>query len=322
MKKSTKFFLLIGIIMVVFGGIGAALRFPAAEKKYHQAVQHSYQYAAETLTLDLNNHATYHITQDDSLDGRIKVHTNYSPVNGRPQIKQTVDALQIKYKRNQEEKIQLFQFGSFSPQITITLPQNVKNLSLKSSTSPDQVVLSDLNKEVTVDSSFNSLSIHDCDFSALTVKKTAGYLSLINTKAAVCTVDEKLTDLELSEAAVTEGTFKKEIKNLRLAESSGKLTFAALGDSTSSIRDFQGDLAIEATDLNLEMNGTFEGSGKIQTKKAEASLYLEPQQNLRVEPSSKYGNVIRSADESAFNDENAKSTLAIQTDYGDITFNN
>ncbi|WP_086314237.1 hypothetical protein A5821_001839 [Enterococcus sp. 7F3_DIV0205] len=284
MKKTTAFFLSIGILAMIIGGIGSAVYFRRAETTMTDTKNQTYEIknkqSTKEIHLDLSGNADFYILTENST--KVVMDTRSSmPVSLKSSldVKEKNNALVISARsdKNRQEmnglKFDLFDRGSA---VTLTIPENTERLVIDGQTNGDINLSNVKTKDLAIKLSNSDINVSAINTENLTIEATSGDLR-INSDVRTNEATFKTTNGEIQINDFT-------ASNWSATSTSGDIYLNTV-KGTAKIETSNGE--IQATDLKGETevrstNGDFSLYGTeipkkllVETQLGSIQLYTE-----------------------------------------------
>lgn len=284
MKKTTAFFLSIGILAMIIGGIGSAVYFRRAETTMTDTKNQTYEIknkqSTKEIHLDLSGNADFYILTENST--KVVMDTRSSmPVSLKSSldVKEKNNALVISARsdKNRQEmnglKFDLFDRGSA---VTLTIPENTERLVIDGQTNGDINLSNVKTKDLAIKLSNSDINVSAINSENLTIEATSGDLR-INSDVRTNKATFKTTNGEIQINDFT-------ASNWSATSTSGDIYLNTV-KGTAKIETSNGE--IQATDLKGETevrstNGDFSLYGTeipkkllVETQLGSIQLYTE-----------------------------------------------
>lgn len=333
MKKTTAFFLTIGIITMIGGGIGAATFYQRAERTMvtHKKEEHKIKNknALEEVHLKLTGNANY-VLQTEASD-KVLMETSFGPtfnINSSLKVEEKDNRLNISTTGNQSDisinkfKIGIF-FEDFSPEVVITIPNNTKKIVIDGDGNSRVHLVDITTNDLEVKLTHSDLIFSTTNVETLTAKLTTGGISLSgDTRSKEISVSTNSGDLNLNDLSIEKLTASSGTGNIYLDQING----------VSTVETNQGDIRV--TNLKGEAsfklgNGSFALRGydvlpkKLSVTSNSGDISIYPEEilyNTSIKATSKLGDVeIFGKERTSYTNGKNNRTFDLSTQTGDIS---
>lgn len=262
MKKTTAFFLVVGILAMFIGAIGSAVYFRRAEVSMTDFKKESYEIKNKQNTkeihLDLSGNASFYIVTENTNQVTLQTRSSIPvKINSTLEVKEQNNQLNVAAKSTQSEeklselKLDIFNRGSA---VTLTIPDDTERLIIDGK-SKGTIHLSDVTtKDLSIE--FNDADINATSINAdkLAIETTNGYLNIYSdVKTDAATFKTTNGDININDFAAS---------NWSVASTSGDVSLNAIKGNVK-IETTNGD--IQATDLK--------GEAEVNSAYGDISLY-------------------------------------------------
>lgn len=254
MKKTTAFFLVIGVLAMISGGIGAATFYQRAERSLITYKKEEYKIknkkSLEEVHLNLSGNAKY-VIQTEAID-KVLMETSSglsSTIDSTLKVTEKSNQLSIYTTGNQStiagNKLSFgFFFDDFYPTITIKIPNNTEKIIVEGDAAGDIQFSDIITDDLAIDLNHSNLTFYQANTKTLDVKLTTGDISLdSSTRSKEISIVTKFGDLNLSDFSV---------EKLTVSSGTGDIFISGI-NGTSTIESNQGDI----TASNLKGEATF-----------------------------------------------------------------
>ncbi|MTD38294.1 DUF4097 family beta strand repeat protein [Erwinia sp. CPCC 100877] len=331
MKKTTAFFLTVGVLAMIIGGIGSITYFRRAEHSMTETKQEQYtiknKQGIKEVHLNLSGNAQrIKIYSDDS--NKIKLNTkNYLSyfLNSSLSVKEESDKLTATIKTSQKKRahdsiqFNIFDRGSIT---SVAIPANTEKLVISGNASGD-IDLSDL----TIENLAVEMTNADLSFSNLNAKEAVihsdhGDVSIYGeSKIEKSAFSTKNGDIRVAAFTSSEWSVHSRDGDVSLEQVKGNVTLESTnGDIT--VTDLKGEAAVKSVNGDFELYGT-EIPKKLSVELKQGDIEIYPEEIL-------YDTAITAeahmGDSSIFNKNRTSykqgketNVMDLKTKYGDIT---
>lgn len=331
MKKTTAFFLTVGVLAMIIGGIGSITFFRRAEHSMTEVKKEQYtiknKQAIKEVHLNLSGNADYIKVYSDN-SNKIKLNTkNYlsSSLKGSLSVKEESDKLTATIKTSQTKKEQDFiQFNVFDrgSSTSVVIPENTEKLVISGDASGD-VDLSDLTIE------------------NLTIKMTNADLSFGNLNAKEATIHSDYGSISIyGEAKIEKSTFSTKSGDVRVSDFTSSNWSVLSRDGDISLERTKGNVSIESTNGDIyttdikgeatvkSINGDFELYGteipkKLAVELKQGDIQIYPDEilyNTAITAETHMGDCsIFGKNRTSYKQGKESNSMNLKTKYGDIT---
>lgn len=187
MKKTTIFFLVVGVLAIGVGGIGSAVFYQKAKTSMVQSMHEKYtiknKQKIKEVHLNLSGNANYVI--NSSTDDTIAMNARSSvtaPINGSLEAKETDDTLTVTVNGKQKnDTFEHFDFQFFhleNSQIELTVPEDIDRLIIDGEASGTIKVNGLITKEFTTDLKHADFSANYNTSEKMTLTSKSGLVEL------------------------------------------------------------------------------------------------------------------------------------------------
>ncbi|MBO0466925.1 DUF4097 family beta strand repeat protein [Enterococcus plantarum] len=330
MKKTTAFFLTIGVLAMIIGGIGSAVYFRRAEIYMTDVKRQTYEIKNKQSTkevhLDLSGNAEFHIITENS--NKIVLNTRSSmPISIKSSLDVqekedhlTVSASSTK-KKQQLDGIALGMFDRGSA-VTLTIPDDTERLIIDGKADGTINLSSITTKDLSITLANADLNINNTNTEKLALKTSNGDLNIQgDVRADKATFNTNSGDIQVNDFTAA---------NWSITSASGDVYLNAVKGITK-IETTNGE--IQATDLKGEadiksVNGDFSLYGAVipkklavDTKRGSIDLHTEEiLYDVTIETKTKLGDsTIFGKERTSYKKGKGTKSLTLQTNSGDIS---
>ncbi|MCA5013883.1 MULTISPECIES: DUF4097 family beta strand repeat-containing protein [unclassified Enterococcus] len=332
MKKTTAFFLTIGVVTMIIGGIGSAVYFRRAEQSMTDTKKESYTVKKnenlKEIHLSLAGNAEYYISTEST--NKVVMNTrSYAPISIKSALKvdEKNGQLLISANGNRDEKklgSMKFDFFSFDrgSSVSLTIPDNAERIIVDGKAS-GRINLSGINaKNITVKTDNADVDANSLNTEKLALETTNGYLNVYtDVHADKATFKTTNGDINLNDFAAL---------NWSAITTSGDISLESV-KGTSTIETMNGD--INASNLKGEAtikntNGSFDLYGSdipkllnVTTQRGDINLYTdEILYDIAIHSKTQLGDsTIFGKERSSFKRGKGSRVFDLQSNSGDIS---
>lgn len=332
MKKTTAFFLVIGVLAMIGGGIGAATFYHRAENTMitHKKEEHviKNKKALKEVHLNLSGNANYKIQTEAS--DKVLMETSFgtsSTIESSLKVEEKTDRLNISTSGNQSNTVNNkfrigFFFDEFNPTVTITIPENAEKIIVEGAGAGDVSFEGVGTKDLAIDLNHSDLFFNQVNTETLDIKLSTGDINLYgDTRSKKISAVTNYGDLELVNLSVEKLNAKTGTGDIYLSEVNGVSTIETnLGDVTVS--NLKGDATFTIG------TGSFDLTGNDLPKKLKVTANLgdisietdEILYNTSITATSSLGDVeIFGNEKTGYSNGKADRSFELSTKTGDIS---
>ncbi|WP_429950105.1 DUF4097 family beta strand repeat-containing protein [Enterococcus sp. AZ101] len=330
MKKTTAFFLTIGVLAMIIGGIGSAVYYRRAEHSMTDTKRQSYEIKNKQNTkeihLDLSGNANFYILTENS--NKVVMNSRSSlpiSLNSSLDVEEKNDQLTISAKSDKKRqeldgmKLDIFNRGSA---VSLTIPDSVERLIIDG-TAQGSIHISEVTaKNLAITMGNADIDLTSIDTEKLAVETANGYLNVYNdVRTGEAMFQTKNGDIQLNDFAAS---------NWSATSTSGDI-YVNTAKGIAKLDTTNGD--IEATDLKGEaevtsVNGSFSLYGteipkklRVETQQGDIQLHTEEiLYDVTIKTKTKLGDsTIFGKERTSFKRGKGTKSFELRTDSGDIS---
>lgn len=332
MKKTTAFFLCIGVIAMIGGGIGAGVFYQRAEKSMttHKVEEYKIKKktSSEEIHLILNGNSNY-VIQTENLD-KVMMETSFgssASIESSMKVEEKENQLIISTTGNQSAlEISNFRIGffldDFNPEVTLTIPENARKIIVEGNGQGNIRFDTIKSEDLSINLSSSDLSFNTINTDKLNVTLFSGDIHLYgDTRSKEVIVSTTSGDLELIDLSAEKVTASTKAGDIYLDQINGTSTIeTTLGDINAT--NLKGDASVKIGTGSFELNGdSLPKKLKVVTTLGDISIY--PQEilyNTSIKANSTLGDItIYGEERKTYLDGYPNRTFDLTTGTGDIT---
>ncbi|EOL49017.1 DUF4097 family beta strand repeat-containing protein [Enterococcus caccae] len=330
MKKTTAFFLTIGVLAMIIGGIGSAVYFRRAEHSMTDMKTQTYEIknkqSTKEIHLDLSGNAEFYILTENS--NKVTMNTRSSvPVslNSSLDVKEKNDQLSISVNSNKKKmeldglKFDIFDRGSA---VTLTIPEDTERLVIDGKADGTINLSTVTTKDLAITMNNADISVSDVNTEKLAIKTTNGDL---NTHTDVRT-DEATFQTTNGEIQVNDFVASKwsalsssgdisltRVKGIGNIETTNGEIQATDLKGTAKVKSVTGDFSLYGTELPKEL--------QVETQQGSIDLHTEEiLYDVIIKTKTKLGDsTIFGKERTSYKRGKETKSFALQTNSGDIS---
>lgn len=330
MKKTTAFFLTIGVVAMLVGGIGSVFYFHRAEKSAVKNTHETYPIknpnAIKEARINLSGNTHVNI-QTDAID-HVTMDTHRQSINLKSslKVKENDHRLIIDMAANQQEKVtKEISFGFFDhfySNVIITIPDNIDKLVIEGDTK-GTVSISKMNtEELSLD--LKNSTVHFSNITTETLSSTSqnGNISLSdNVHTAVASFKTKNGNITLVDFSVDNLSAVSENGDVFLTRTNGAATIETTNGDISLV-DVKGEVTAKSNNGSIRLQGNdLPKKLNVSSKQGDISLSTnEILYDVSITGKSKLGDIsIFDKKRTNYHQGNASRIFDLETTFGNIT---
>ncbi|MGX7150631.1 DUF4097 family beta strand repeat-containing protein [Enterococcus ureasiticus] len=330
MKKTTAFFLTIGVLSMIIGGMGSAVYFRRAENSMTDTKEQTYEIknkqSTKEIHLKLSGNAEFHILTENS--NKIVMNTRSSmpiSINSSLEVKETDNQLTVSANSNKnKQELNGIKFGIFNrgSAVTLTIPDDTERLIIDGN-ADDTINLSGVTtKDLSIKMTNADINVLNTNTEKLTLETSNGHLNVQNdVQAEEATFKTTNGDIQIGNFVAS---------NWSAASTSGDISLNSVRGS-SKIETTNGE--IQATNLKGEaiiksINGDFSLYGTetpkkllVETQRGSIDLHTEEiLYDVTIKTKTKLGDsTIFGKERTSYKKGKGTKSFTLQTSSGDIS---
>ncbi|MGX7265822.1 DUF4097 family beta strand repeat-containing protein [Enterococcus crotali] len=261
MKKTTTFFLTIGVLAMIIGGIGGAVYFSRAENSMVDEKKQTYdiknKQSKKEIHLNLSGNAEFYVLTDNS-DKVVMNSRSSLPVSLKStlDVKEKNDQLLISVSSDQRKKeFEGLKFGFFDrgSAVTLTIPEDTERLIIDGKSDGAIHLSNAATKDLAISFTNADIDVNDVNAEKLAIKTTNGYLNIFN-------------DVRADEA-----TFQTTNGDINVNDFTASKWSASSTSGDISLNEVKGVANIETTNGDIQVSNL---KGEAQAKSVNGSFSL------------------------------------------------
>ena len=330
MKKTTAFFLTIGVLAMIIGGIGSAVYFRRAEDSMTDTKKQSYEIKNEQSTkeihLDLSGDADFYILTESS--NKVVMNTRSSaPVslNSSLEVKEKNDQMTISATSEKKKialegvKIGIFDRGSA---VTLTIPDSTERLIIGGK-SAGTINLSNITtKDFSIAMNNADITINNINTEKLAAETNNGYLNVnSDVKTDKSTFKTTNGDIQVSDFAASNWSAVSTSGDITLNNTKGIAKIEATnGDiqatnlkGEAEVKSINGDFSLYGTEIPKKLT--------VESQRGDIQLHTEEiLYDIAIKTKTKLGDsTIFGKERTSYKRGKGSKTINLQTKSGDIS---
>ncbi|MGX7245359.1 DUF4097 family beta strand repeat-containing protein [Enterococcus quebecensis] len=330
MKKTTAFFLSIGVMTMIIGGIGSGVYFKRAEKSMTDTKKQSYEIKNKENTkeihLTLSGNADFYILTEPT--DKIVMNTRSSApisLNSSLDVKETNDQLMVSANsaKNKTEfeglNFDLFNRGAA---VTLTIPESAEHLIIDGN-AKGRINLSNITtKDLSIKLNDADLDVNNINADKLAIETTHGDLNVyadVHTDKATFTT--KNGDILISEFTASNWTATSSSGDISLNTVNGSAKIDTINGDIQAT-DLKGEIEAKSTNGDFSLYGT-EIPKKLTVNSQQGDINLHTEEilyDVAIKTKTKLGDsTIYGKDSSSYKRGKGSKTFDLQTKSGDIS---
>lgn len=330
MKKTTAFFLTIGVLAMIIGGIGSTVYYRRAENSMTDTKKQRYEIKNEQNTkeihLDLSGNADFYILTENS--NQVVMNTRSSlpiSLNSSLDVKEKKEQLMISAKSEKKKqelsglKLDIFDRGS---SVSLSIPDSVERLIIDGNTHGSIHISEVTSKNLAITLGNADIDLTSIDTENLAVETTNGSLNVYtDVRTGEATFQTTNGDIQLNDFAASTWSATSKSGDIYVNTAKG----------IAKLETTNGD--IEATDLKGEaevnsVNGSFSLYGaeipknlRVETQQGDIQLFTEEiLYDVTIKTKTKLGDsTIFGKERTSYKRGKGTKSFELQTNSGDIS---
>lgn len=310
MKKTTTFFLIIGVLAMIIGGIGSIVYFKRAENSMTDTEIQKYEIKNKQKTkeihLNLSGNAEFYILTDNS--NEIVMNTRSSmPVSIKSSldVKETDNQLTISANSDKRKNgLERSEFSIFNQgsAVTLTIPDDTERLVIEGKADGIVNLSGVTTKDLSLKINNADLSVNNSHTEKLALETTNGDIQVDNFSASNWSAISTSGDISMNKV---KGIAKIETTNGEIQATDFK--------GEANVKSINGDFALYGTEIPKKL--------LVETQRGDINLYTEEIiYDVTITTKTKVGeSIIFGKERNSFKKGNGKNSFALQTNYGDIS---
>lgn len=330
MKKTTTFFLIIGVLAMIIGGIGSIVYFKRAENSMTDTEIQKYEIKNKQKTkeihLNLSGNAEFYILTDNS--NEIVMNTRSSmPVSIKSSldVKETDNQLTISANSDKRKNgLERSEFSIFNQgsAVTLTIPDDTERLVIEGKADGIVNLSGVTTKDLSLKINNADLSVNNSHTEKLALETTNGNLVIpSDVRADEATFKTTNGDIQVDNfsasnwsAISTSGDISmNKVKGIAKIETTNGEIQATDFKGEANVKSINGDFALYGTEIPKKL--------LVETQRGDINLYTEEIiYDVTITTKTKVGeSIIFGKERNSFKKGNGKNSFALQTNYGDIS---
>ncbi|EOI06376.1 hypothetical protein UAY_00427 [Enterococcus moraviensis ATCC BAA-383] len=330
MKKTTAFFLSIGVLAMIIGGIGSAVYFKRAEHSMTEMKTQTYEIknkqSSKEIHLDLSGDAEFYILTENSntvtMDTRSSVPVS---LNSSLDVKEQKDQLTISANSTKKKsEFDGFKFGIFDggSAVTLTIPENTERLVIDGKATGAINVSLATTKNLAITMNNADVTVSDINTEKLAIETTNGNLNVhTDVRADDATFKTQNGEIQLNDfaaskwsASSTSGDISlNSVKGMSTIETTNGEIHATDLKGNAKVKSINGDFSLYGTELPKEL--------LVETQQGSIDLFTEEVlYDVTIKTKTKLGDsTIFGKERTSYKQGKATRTFTLQTNSGDIS---
>ncbi|WP_430602446.1 hypothetical protein IGJ02_002816 [Enterococcus sp. DIV0724b] len=330
MKKTTAFFLTIGVLAMIIGGIGSAVYFRRAENSMTDTKTQTYEIKNKQNTkeihLDLSGNADFYILTENS--NKITMNTRSSvPVslNSSLDVKEKNNQLTVsansskKKKESNGLKFDIFDRGSA---VTLTIPDDTERIVIDGKANGSIYLSNTRTKDLSISMSNGDINLSDSNSEKLTIETTNGNLN-VHTDVRTDDASFKTTngEIQLNDFAASTWSAASTSGDIYINSVKGIATIETTNGEIQAT-DLKGEVKVKSTNGDFSLYGT-EIPQKLLVESQQGSIDLHTEEilyDVMIKTKTKLGDsTIFGKERTSYKRGKGTKALTLETNSGDIS---
>lgn len=330
MKKTTAFFLTIGVLAMIIGGIGSAVYFRRAENSMTDEKKQTYEIKNKQNTkeiyLDLSGNADFYILTEPSTT--IEMNTRSSmpvSINSSLDVKEKDDQLTISVNSNKNRreldglKLGIFNRGSA---VTLTIPDDTQRLVINGKADGNINLSGIATKDLSIQTTNADLTINDTHVEKLNAETVNGDLNVYtDVRTDKATFQSTNGDIQINDFIASDWSATNKSGDISLNTVTGVAKIETTnGDieatnlkGDAQAKSINGDFSLYGTELPKKlMVDTQQGSIDLHTEEVLYDVTIKAKTILG-------DSTIFGKERTSYKKGNGSKSFTFQTNSGDIS---
>ncbi|ALS02849.1 hypothetical protein ATZ33_16135 [Enterococcus silesiacus] len=330
MKKTTAFFLTIGVLAMIVGGIGGAVYFRRAENSMVDVKKQTYEIkdkqSKKEIHLNLSGNAEFYILTENS--NKVVMNSRSSlPVS----IKSTLD---VKEKNNQllisansdqrKKEFEGLKFGFFDrgSAVTLTIPDDTERLIIDGKAEGSIHLSNAATKDLAIAFTNSDINVNDVNAEKLSIKTTNGYLNVFNdVRADEATFQTTNGDIQVNDFTASKWSANSTSGSISLSDIKG-ITNIETSNGDIQVTNLKGEAQAKTTNGSFSLYGT-EIPKKLLVESQQGDIQVNTEEilyDVTIKTKTQLGDsTIFGKERTSFKRGKGTKSFTLQTNSGDIS---
>lgn len=287
MKKTTVFFLTIGILAMIVGGIGGTVYFRRAEHSMVDVKKQTYEIkdkqSKKSIHLNLSGNAEFYILTENSnkvvMDSRSSLPVS---IKSTLDVKEKNNQLLISANSNQRKKEfegLKFDFFDRGSAVTLTIPDDTEQLIIDGKADGSIHLSNAETKDLAISFTNSDISVNDANAEKLSIKTTNGYLNVFNgVRADEATFQSTNGDIQVNDFTASKWSATSTSGAISLNEVKGIANLETINGDIQ-VTNLKGEVQAQSTNGSFSLYGT-EIPKKLLVESQLGDIYLHTEEIL------------------------------------------
>lgn len=329
MKKTTAFFLTIGVLAMIIGGIGSAVYFNRAQNTMTDTKKQSYEIknkqSPKDIHLNLSGNADFYILTENSNKVIMNTHSSLPvSLDSSLDVKETKDQLTISTTSEKQKKelnrlkFDLFDRGSA---VTLTIPDDAERIIIDGKAT-GTVHLSEVKtKDLSVKLDLADIDLNYTSSEKLTVETTNADINIYSeVRTDEATFNTTNGDIEINDFAASNWSASSKSGDIYVNTVKGSTKLSTVNGDIQAT-DLKGDAEIESVNGSFSLYGTAIPKKLLaETQQGDIQLHTEEiVYDVTIKAKTKLGDsTIFGKERTSYKRGKGSKSFELQTNSGDI----